>query len=379
MRTRWLFLLILIALVGGWLGWRFLAKPRATAKPAAAAGAGARGVPVVTVVVSSRDVPIWLSGLGTVQAFNSVTIRPRVNGTLDQVNFIEGQSVKAGDILARIDPRPYQSAFDQAKARKAQDDAQLANARRERDRVKELVASDAESQRLLDQQEASVLQYTALVQAGQAAVDAAQLDLDFTTVRSPIAGRTGVRMVDAGNLVTANQGGGIVVVAQLQPVSVMFNVPQQNLPAMRQRMSADSSPVLVKALAMDGAVLGEGKLELMDNQIDTTTGTLRLKATFANDDLSLWPGQFVSSRVLVETRSQAMVVPAEVVQAGIDGPFIYVVKTDDTVEARPIKTGPTVDGFTVIEKGLRVGEQVVRAGQSKLQPGVRIAREKPAS
>lgn len=369
MKVRLLFLLPLGLVGTAGLAWLYAAKQEPAAKSAPAPA----GVPVVAAVASRQDVPIWLSGLGTVQASRTVTVHPRVNGALEQVNFVEGQAVKAGDILARIDPRPYESALEQARARKAQDEAQLANALRERDRIRELVESNAESRRALDQQEAAVVQYTALVQAGQAAVGAAQLDLDFTTVRSPIAGRTGIRLIDAGNLIPAASGSGIVVVAQLQPVAVVFALPQQHLPALRRRMAADPSPLPVQALAEDGAVLAEGKLELIDNQIDAATGTLRLKALFPNADFSLWPGQFVSARVLVEIQRQAIVVPSQVVQAGLDGPFAYVVKADGTVEARPLKVGPAVAGQTIVTQGLQPGERVVRDGQSKLQPGVRVA------
>jgi multidrug efflux system membrane fusion protein len=372
MKLRWVFLLLLIIGIGAAVAWRY--KP--AAKPGASA-AGGRGVSVVTADVAVRDMPIWLSGLGTVQASNTVTVRPRVSGSLDKVNFTEGQTVKEGDILAQIDPRPYRAVLEQAKARKAQNEAQLANARRDLDRIRALVESDAESRRILDQQEASVAQFAAMAQADQAAVEAAQLDLDFTTVRAPISGRTGVRLVDAGNLVTASQGAGLVVITQLQPVSVVFAIAQQHLPALRRRLHADPAALVVRAVSESNEALATGTLELIDNQIDSSTGTLRLKATFANADLALWPGQFVTGLVLVETRQQAVVVPTEVVQAGLDSPFAYVVKADKTVEARPIKPGPTVNDFTVIESGLKSGERVVRDGQSKLQPGARIASEEP--
>lgn len=367
MKARWFFLIVCV--VSGYLAWNFVTKR----KPDAKSAAPAQGIAIVAGEVAKRDVPIWLAGLGTVQASNTVTVHPRVSGALDRVAFNEGQLVKAGDILAQIDPRPYAATLQQARAKKAQDEAQLANAQLDRDRFRALVESNAESRRTLDQQEAAVRQYTALVQASQATVEAAQLDLDFTTVRSPIAGRTGVRLIDAGNIVPAGQGTGIVVVAQLQPVSVVFALPQQHFMALQRRMQADPSPLNVQALAEDGTVLAEGKLELIDNQIDPATGTLKLKATFPNDALSLWPGQFVSARVLVETRQQALVVPTQVVQAGLDGPFAYVVKADNTVEVRPLKTGPAVNGLTVIEQGLQAGEKIVVDGQSKLQPGARVA------
>lgn len=370
MKPRWILFLLLLIGIGATVYWRQL---RPAPRPVAAPAGGPRGVPVITTEVTTRDMPLWLSGLGTVQASNTVTVRPRVGGSLDKVNFTEGQNVQAGDILAQIDPRPYRAALEQVRSRQVQNEAALANAKRELERIRALFANDAESRRMLERQEASVAQLTAQLKADQAAIEVAQLDLDFTTLRAPIAGRTGVRLVDAGNLVTANQGSGLVVITQLQPVAILFTLPQHHLPALRRRLQTDSSPPVVHAVSDTGAVLGRGHLELIDNQIDTATGTVRLKAAFPNDDLALWPGQFVTALILVDTRPQAVVVPAEVVQAGLDGPFAYVVKADQTVEARPIKPGATVDAFTLIEAGLKPGEQVVRDGQSKLQPGARVA------
>ena len=372
MNPRWTLFIVFLIGVGAAVAWQQRAP---AAAPAAKGLGGARGVPVVLADVAVRDMPLWLSGLGTVQASNTVTVRPRVGGSLDTVNFTEGQDVKAGDVLAQIDPRPYRAALEQVKARQSQNEAQLANARRELDRIRALVANDAESRRILERQESAVAQSTAQLKADQAAIEVAQLDLDFTTVRAPIAGRTGVRLVDAGNLVTASQGSGLVVITQVQPVSVLFTLPQHHLPALRRRLQADATPPVVHAVSDQGEVLARGHLELIDNQIDTATGTARLKATFPNVDLALWPGQFVTALILVETRPGAVVVPAEVVQSGLNGPFAYVVKADETVEARPIKPGPTIDGITLVEQGLKPGERVVRDGQSKLQPGARVAPE----
>lgn len=368
---RWsLFLFAFIVLVGAaGFGWRAYGAAAAE-KPVAS---GPRPVAVVLATVGQRDMPIWLTGIGAVQASSTVTIRPRVGGVLDEVAFSEGALVTAGDVLARIDPRPYRATLAQASAKKAQDEAQVANAKRELERIRELVASEAESQRTLDQQESTLAQLMAQVAADQAALDAAQLDLDFTTVRSPITGRTGVRQVDAGNVVTANQAAGLVVVTSLQPIDVLFTLPQQMLGALRQR--GEAAPLAVQALNDDGTVLAKGRLTLIDNQIDSATGTLRLKATFPNTDQALWPGQFVAARVLVDTRRQALVVPTEVVQAGINGPFVYVVKADSTVEVRAVKVGPVVTGQTVIEDGLHDGEQVVRDGQSRLKPGSTVAAQ----
>lgn len=372
MKLRWLFLLLLLIAV--FLGWRkFQEGPQQKAVPPN------RPVPVVVTKAETRDVPIWITGLGTVQAFNSVTVRPRVGGVLEKVAFTEGQDVKVGDVLAQIDPRPYRAALDQATAKQAQSAAQAANARNELNRVSQLVDSGAESRGRYDELKANADQFAALEQESTAAMEAAKLDLDFTTVRAPIAGRTGLRLVDEGNLVTANQAGGLVVITQLQPITVMVSLPQQNLPALQRRMQSGAGDVIVQALTDDGRVLAEGKLALIDNQIDVDSGSIRLKAVFGNQDEALWPGQFVSARVLIETRKQVTVVPSPVVQAGLDGPFAYLVKGDKTVEARNLKVGPATEGITLIEEGLKVGDTVVLDGQSKLKPGVPVAIQEPRS
>ncbi len=372
MKPRLLLPLFVFLGLAAVVAWRFTAS-RAAARSAHAAAVAARApraVPVVITDAAERDMPVWLSGIGSVQAYNTVTVRPRVAGTLDSVNFTEGQPVAAGDVIAQIDPRPYRAALDRAIAQKAQYDAQLKNARLELVRIRSLVASNAESRQLLEQNEAAVAQYEALSAGAQAAIDAARLDLDFTTVRAPIAGRTGVRRLDAGNIVTAGQPEGLVVLTQLQPVSVVFTLPQRYLAALRpgDQGAAASRPV-VQALDDQGGMLAEGRLELVDNQIDAATGTLRLKAVFPNENLALWPGQFVSARILVETRPHAVVVPTPVVQNGLDGPFAYVVTGSSTVEPRPVKPGPVLDGYTLIESGLTPGERVVVDGHAKLKPG----------
>jgi len=343
-------------------------------------------VPVFLVKAAARDVPVWLENFGTVQAFNTVTVRPRVSGTIDSVNFTEGQRVKKGDILARIDPRPYQAALAQAKAKKAQDEALLKNARREFERARGLAEEGGESQRTVDLQEASVAQLEAAVQADQAAVDAAQLDLDFTTLRAPIAGLTGFRLLDAGNTVTANQTEGLVVVTQMQPISLVFTLPQRHLAVLRKRLRAGGEHPLAQAL-QDGAdpdsenrVLATGSLDIIDNQVDSATDNLRLKATFPNEHYELRPGQYVGARVLVEMRKDAVLVPKAALQDGTGGSvFVYVVKADNTVEARVVATGPETGGDIVIERGLAAGELVVREGQNKLRPGMKVEplAEKP--
>ncbi len=357
--------IIAVALVIGLVVWR-----RAAAGGGQRGGASApRPVAVELATAGRRDLPVWLQGIGVVQASGIVTVRPRVGGTLDQVAFAEGATVAAGDILAQIDPRPYRAALAQAAARKAQDEAQVANARRELDRIRALVAGEAESQRVLDQQEATLAQLTAQLAADQAALDAAQLDLDFTTVRSPIGGRTGARLIDAGNVVTPSQEQGLVVVTTLQPITVVFTLPQRHLPALLPHLAPGAAPTTVEALADDGTVLAAGTLALIDNQVDAATGGVRLKAAFANGDGRLWPGQFVSARVLVDTRRGVLTVPAEVIQAGPQGAFAYARVADGTAALRPLQVGPTIGGATIVEDGLADVDRVVRTGQNRLKPG----------
>lgn len=335
--------------------------------------AGPREVAVITGKVSRTDVPIWLNGIGTVQASNTVTVRPRVGGSLDKVNFTEGTLVRKGDIIAEIDARPFESALAQAEAKKLQDEAQLANARLEAARFANLFKTDAVSKQQLDLAASTVAQLEALAASDQAAIQAAKLDLEFTKVRAPISGRTGVRLVDAGNLVTANQTTGLVVITEIQPINVIFTLPQNSLSALASATQPGAPKLKVEALGEDNQLLDQGELELIDNQIDTTTGTLKLKANFKNEKLALWPGQFVSARVLVETRKDALVVPTEAIQPGLDGRFCYVVKGDHTVEPRIVKAGISVGPNTVIEEGLQADETIVTTGQSKLSPGMKVA------
>ncbi|MCW1921656.1 efflux RND transporter periplasmic adaptor subunit [Luteolibacter arcticus] len=364
------FLIFLLVLSAAYFAWQRASASTGERAPATAAP---RAIPVTVAEARKEEIPIWLEGIGNVQAANTVTVRPRVGGALESITFTEGAMVKEGDVLARIDPRPYQSVLAQEEARKAQDEAQLANARTTLGRVQTLVKENAVSQQALDQAEAAASQLEAQVKAGQAAIDAAQLDLDFTTVRAPISGRTGVRMVDAGNVVTASQAEGLVVLTELQPISVIFTLPQRYLADLRAHMKPGAAELAVQARDEDGTLLDEGVLKLVDNQIDNTTGTLKLKASFPNKDFTLWPGQYVNARVLVETREDILVVPAEAVLPGLDGPFVYLVKDDDTVEARQTKPGITLGGLTVIESGLQAGDRVVREGQNKLKPGSQIS------
>jgi membrane fusion protein, multidrug efflux system len=337
--------------------------------------AGAQGgnsaVPVVAGSVQKKDVPIYLDGIGTVQAFNMVTIKPRVDGQIQEIAFKEGQDVKQGDLLAFIDPRPYQAALDQAIGKKAQDVAQLANARTVFQRDSELLAKKVLDQQTYDTQRYQVDQFDAAIKTDDANIESAQVQLNYTRVTAPIDGRVGVRLVDVGNIVHATDTTGIVVITQLHPISVIFTLPQQQL----QQVNDEVGKGTLKVLAVDrdnSKPLGEGSLAVVDNQIDPQTGTFKLKATFPNDELKLWPGQFVNARLLVKVQKDGLVVPASVVQRGPQGTFAYVINQKKTAEMRPIKVGQIEGGSALIEEGLKEGEQVVVDGYYKLQPGARV-------
>ena len=328
-------------------------------------------VPVVADAVRSQDVPIYVTGIGTVQAFNTVTIRTRVDGQVDKVAFTEGQDVKVGDLLAQIDPRPFQAQLEQARAQKASHEAQLADAQIDLKRFSNLAKSGAATGQSVDTQKALVAQLEANVQADQAAIDNATVQLGYTTITAPIAGRTGLRLVDQGNIVHATDQTGLVVLTQIEPISLIFTLPEDALPDVAHAMA--QSPLRVLAVSRDDKTeLGDGTLALIDNQIDQTTGTIRLKATFPNKDHALWPGQFVNARLFLAVRHDGVTVPAAVVQRGPQGTFAYVIKPDSTVEMRPISVAQLRDGVALIDTGLRAGEQVVVDGQYKLRPGARV-------
>jgi multidrug efflux system membrane fusion protein len=359
----------------------WLARGRTAAAEKKGPGAGKLElppVPVVAGVVAQKDVPIYLGGIGTVQAFNTVTVHARVDGQVQKIAFTEGQDVHAGDLLAQIDPDPFRTALEQTVAKKGQDEAQLANARVDLKRYADLLANEGVTQQQYDTQKSLVTQLEATVNADQAAIESAKVQLAYTTIVSPIDGRTGIRQVDAGNIVHANDASGLVVITQLKPISVVFILPEQTLTSIQEEAQAVGPDLPVVAVSQDNTtVLGEGKLAVIDNQIDQTSATIKLKATFPNTDLRLWPGQFVNARLLVTVRKGSVVVPDAVIQRGPEGTFAFVIKDDQTAEVRPVKlaarsVAQVGQGETVIEEGLRPGERIVVDGQYKLQQGSRV-------
>jgi membrane fusion protein, multidrug efflux system len=329
-------------------------------------------IQVNTAVAAESDVPVYLGGLGTVQAFYTATIAPRVDGQLVKVAFKEGQMVKQGDLLAQIDPRPYQASYDQAVATKDKDAANLANAQRDLERYVTLAPQNFTSKQVLDTQKALVAQLTAQVKADQASIDSAKTQLDYTTISSPIPGRTGIRLVDPGNNLLAAANTGIVVVTQLQPISLIFTLPEEDLGDVADGMK--NGTLAVQAISRDGkTVLGAGTLTLVDNEIDQTTGTIKLKASFPNEDSKLWPGQFVNAKVLAQTKHNALTVPSAAIQRGPSGVFVYVVKPDETVEMRQIQVGEDVEGKTLVTAGLQAGERVTTSNEYRLQPGTKVS------
>ncbi len=360
-----LVLIGVVALVVLLLAWHWLGP-----KPAAAA----KTPPAIAVDVATAtraDVPVYLEGLGTVQAFYTVTITARVDGQIEKVAFKEGQDVKKGALLVQIDPRPYQAALGVAIAARDKDRALLANAHRDLDRYALLEPEDLASKQTVDTQRSLIAQLAAQVKGDEAAVDNARTQLDYSSIRSPIDGRTGIRQVDPGNNVHAADSSGMVVVTQLEPISVIFSLPEEQF----EELSAALAKGLVTATALsrdDKQELDTGTVALIDNQIDQTTGTLRVKATLPNKERRLWPGEFVNVRVLAQTRRQALTIPANALQRGPDGLFTYLVQADSTIKVADLTVGQQTGDVVVIEKGLQVGDKVVASNQYRLQPGSRV-------
>jgi multidrug efflux system membrane fusion protein len=333
--------------------------------------AGPAPIVVTVTPVKRADFPVVLQSIGQVQAYNTVVVRARVDGQIMKIAFSEGQMVKQGDLLAQIDPRPFQAALDQAVAKKAQDEANLANAKLDLTRYSTLAKQDFATKQQLDTQNALVLQLTASIAADAAAIDAARTQLDYTTIRAPISGRAGFRLIDEGNLVNAGQQTGIVSIAQLQPIAVIFTEPQQYVDRINQELAAGSPEVTVTNA--EGRKLATGKLTISDNQVDLATGTIRLKAEFENKDSSLWPGLAVTTGLQLGVDKDILIVPSEVVQHGQNGLYVYVVDDQNRAEVRPVKVAQQNAETAVISDGLKEGERVVTAGQLLLQPGAQVA------
>ena len=343
------------------------APPPAPARPA---------IPVLAGTAESRDMPVFVRGLGTVQAFNTVTVKTRVDGHITKVLFREGQEVKEGDLLFEIDPRPFQAALDQAEAAKQRDEGQLRGAKLDPERYGKLLAPGFQTRQSYDDQQATVDQLTGSIKGDQAAIETAKLNLGYTAIRAPFDGRTGARLVDLGNFVQASQGTPLVTITQLKPIFVSFTVPQDVLDEIRQNQAAATLDVIAYA-SDDQTKLADGTLTLIDNQIDAATGTIHLKARFENQDERLWPGEFVNARLVLSRRKNAVTVPAQTVMQGPQGNYLYVIKPDDTVEHRKVKVLSVQDDVAVIGDGLAGGERVVVEGQYRLTAGTKIRLESP--
>ena len=363
----WILFVAAIAAVG-YFGYHRYYGPEAIAKTETAQKAAARrpAIPVSIAPVEKTDFPVYLTGLGTVQGFNTVQVRTRVDGQIDKIAFQEGQLVKQGDLLAEIDPRPFQAALDQAKAKKVQDEADLANANLDLQRYTKL--GEFATRQQTDTQRAMVARMTALIAGDDAAITNAQTQLDYTQVTSPITGVVGLRQVDIGNIVNAATQTGIVTVAQVEPIAVIFTAPEDQLPYISEAQKV--APLKVIAITTDGKKpLAEGKLAVINNQVDTTSGTIRLKAVFDNKTHTLWPGQSVSTRLLVKTLKDVTVVPDDAIQHGTEGLYAYTVNQDNKAEVHKVKVSYSIDGRSVVDEGLTPGQRVITGGQFKVQPG----------
>jgi multidrug efflux system membrane fusion protein len=372
-RANALVWVVVIAAAGAALwklsGHDFTGAPKGPPPPAAA-------VPVVAGAAQARNVPVYVRGLGTVQAFQTVTVRTRVDGQITKVLFDEGQEVKAGDPLFQIDQRPLKAALEQAQANKEKDQAQLQSAQLDLDRYSKLLPSGFQTRQQYDQQKGTVGQLQASVKADQAQIDSAQLNLDYSTIRAPIAGRTGQRMVDIGNYVQTTQNATLVTVTQMKPIFASFTAPADRLDDIRSYQA--QAPLKVIAYAMDNKTqLAEGELTLVDNQVDQATGTIHLKAQFANGDERLWPGEFVAMRIVLSMRRNVVTLPAETVMQGPKGSYVYVLDQDGTAHRHDVEVAATQDGRAVITKGIEAGDQIVLNGQYRLTEGAKAKVVEP--
>jgi multidrug efflux system membrane fusion protein len=364
---RWVLLVSAVA-IAGYFGWQRYNGFEAATKAENAQKSAARrpAIPVTMAPVEKADFPVYLTGLGTVQGFNTVLVRTRIDGQIDKIAFQEGQQVNQGNLLVEIDPRPFQATLDQAKAKKAQDEANLANANLDLQRFTKL--GEFATRQQTDTQRSTVAQLTAQIAADDAAISNAQTQLDYTQVKAPISGVAGLRQVDIGNIVNSATQTGIVTIAQIEPISVIFTAPEDQLPYINEAQAV--SPLKVIAITTDGKKpLAEGKLAVVNNQVDTTSGTIRLKAVFDNKNHALWPGQSVSTRLLVKTLKDATVVPDDGIQHSTDGLYAYTVGQDNKAELRKVKVSQSIDGRSVVDQGLSPGERVITGGQFKVQPG----------
>ena len=375
-RRRIIVFLIGAFVVAGVVGVYYMPQWQAAAPASKSGRRGGGGVstdpvPVLAIAAQAADVPVYLNGVGTARALKTVVVRPQVDGKLINISFTEGQEVPKGFVLAKIDPVTYQAQYDQAVAKKAQDEALLANAKLDLERYTRLAQTNAVSRQQLDTQKALVSQLEAQVKLDQAVIDNARAILSYTDIIAPIAGRTGIRLVDEGNLVKAQDITGIVIITQVQPISVFFSLPQQDLPELTKGLAEGTLPV--DAFGADSKkALDSGKVLVIDNQVDQTTGTVKLKAEFPNANLQLWPGQFVNVRVLIDTLRQVVVVPTAAIQRGPSGAFVYVVKDDATVTVRRITLAQQDDVRAVVATGLQVGERVVTTGFARLTEGTQV-------
>ncbi len=375
---RWVLGAIALAVAIGAWAWISRTRGKGADAPAGAEPA-ARAVPVTAATVERRDVPTWLEGLGTVAAYKTITVKSQVDGRLDAVLFREGEAVRQGQVLAQIDPRPFEVQLHQAEGALARDEAQLANARLSAERNRALWDRQLNARSNLDDAVAAVGQLEGTVAVDRAAIESAKLNLDYSRIKSPVDGVTGVRLVDPGNLVRAADPNGIVVVTQIDPVAVVFTLPQDDLPRISAEMR--TRRLEVRAYSRDGnTLLGTGTLELVDNQINQATATLRLKAVLPNPSRALWPNQFVKARLLLGTRKDALVVPATALQRGPNGNFVFVIGKDDTVQPRPVRADPPMGQLAIVEEGLEPGERVVVDGQAQLRAGSKVnPRERGAA
>jgi multidrug efflux system membrane fusion protein len=374
-RRRWpLFVALAAILVGSYAGWHYFIRTKVAdavvdARTSAGKGGSPAPIPVTVARVQKADFPVYLNGLGTVQPFRTVTVRSRVDGQIIKVAFKQGRMVNEGDTLVEIDPRPYQAALDQALSKKAQDEANLKNARLNLDRSLSLAKKDYATQQQVDAQQAMVDQLIAQIQGDQAAIDNAQTQLSYTVIKSPLSGRAGFRLVDPGNIVHDSDQNGIVTIVQLQPISVVFTAPEENVPLINKALE-EGTAVPVEALSSDGLrTLAQGQLARVNNEVDQASGTIRMKAIFENKDNGLWPGLSVATRLLVDTLKDVVVIPDNAVQRGPNGLYTFVVGDDDKASPQPIRVSQSGDGESVVEQGLTPGQRVVVAGQYRLQSG----------